>query len=894
MQINRESNRNITPAIETNKRSIDSNSELEHQQKSETSEEKGHNLRAQKRFEKPFLDNGLSDENRAQTELKTGFVDSDNQEHMMLMNELRDLKAPFEDEEAHVLEEDGVQEKTENKQISVSHNQSETQFESPPLLNLDELLPPELPLLEPLSKESLAQKTKKEFQPETENSHPAWTKNNLSSLVQAQFKKQLTAWDASGILNPRTKQSKALVSQAQKLSVEILNTPGYKEMFFEKTDAELRDALADAVGQLKKNDPKFKQLKELTYQSLPKDKQAFVDAILTGLKAGLPKQIQNSGKFLEQIKESTKFVNKNGKQEEVNSQQLLNKSELMGAIEKRRDQKMSTEGLNALGKLDKARQEKDLKSAKTQIHAETQMLEKNNIQTILAKTVPGTELSEKDFQQLIKTAFGESKEDYSDEEVEQDQVKAENLIKATSDPKLIWTVTLRPEEELLDDLKLALHGKTEGLSLSQKYHADEILVALRQEGLKKLESQGFVSKRDSETNIPKEIKMNGTTYTHVKQLGQGNFGVAHLFETTDPLTKQKEQVVVKQFKKGDLNPETWFDNMQKEIRAHQHAMGPEGQGHENVLALKGVLFDTQSEGLGEFFTVTEVASKGELTDVSDKIDLALKNKALTPTTHELLKRSLLAQTMEGMKYVQSQRGMLHKDLKPQNIFVNAQGQVKIADFGLSHTQSSAKNNAGGSSPYMSPENASKFSNLRGKDNKNKYTDINIGSDVWSLGVMSRELLTGNLYSVNLENYGEFLDYIDVVNDTTRFGNDQNNRVYQKDSKETRLGYEKKVEVKKSGGLSGLFKRGAQKKFSKSNTFEVKSLGAYEKVINAMMHPDQNKRPTFEALSKHSLFADQILQEPKLQELLLAVLDNKSTDDIQKLSKEVEVLNKRLK
>jgi serine/threonine protein kinase len=906
MQVNRESNLmvNTPPVSVSNNGLVVPPSPLEKNEKNENLET---SEKSTKRVSHQSVEQDLSDEKRVQNELHTGSVDFEDSEKIALMSDLRDLKAPSalsESDDSDLIMNEPVKLKQENKTDLVESQTSETQMENPTLLDLDNLLPPELPLLTDLRTETQSKnieglektsqqvtlkevETESKLEAKTETKFPSWTKNNLSSLVQAQFKKQLTSWDASGIINTRAKQSKALISQAQKLSAEILSTPGYKEMFFEKSETELRDALADAVGQLKKNDPKFKNLKDSSYQSLPKDKQAFVDAILTGLKAGLPKEVQNS----------VKFLNKVGKPEGVTGQQLVNKAELMGEIEKRRDQKMSPEGLNALEELDKARQAKDLKSAKTRIKAETEILELDNIfvQTKLTHVVPGTELSATDLQQLMKTAFGESQDTYSDEEVQQAQAKAEGLIQKTTDPKLIWTVTLRPEKELFEDLNLALHGKIKDLTLDQEDYTQKILYALRKEGLNKLESQGFVSKRDSNTKTPKEIQLNGKTYTHMKQLGQGGFGVAHLFETTHPLTQEKEQVVVKQFKRGNLDPDTWFGNMQQEIRAHQYAMGPEGQGHENVLALKGILFDSQSQGLGEFFTVTEVASKGELKDVSDKIDLALKNKALTPTTHELLKRSLLAQTMRGMKYVQSQRGMLHKDLKPENIFVTAQGQLKIADFGISHTKNTVDGSSAWGTPvYMSPENAGKFIS---EDNKNKDTKITTGADVWSLGVMSRQLLTGNFLSAELQKQqdkGVALGANNLFNDTTLFGENINNRVYQKGSKETRLGHEKKVETKKSGGLSALFKSSAKKTSSETKSYEVKSLGAYEKVINAMMHPDQNQRPTFEALSQHSLFTDQILQEPKLQALFQAILDNKDTQTIQKLSQEVEVLNKRLK
>ena len=101
------------------------------------------------------------------------------------------------------------------------------------------------------------------------------------------------------------------------------------------------------------------------------------------------------------------------------------------------------------------------------------------------------------------------------------------------------------------------------------------------------------------------------------------------------------------------------------------------------------------------------------------------------------KLALLAQICQAVHYAHS-RGIVHRDLKPANILVDEEGHPRILDFGVASVAEDAVSMtvAGevlGTVPYMSPEQLA--GGARGSDPR---------SDVYSLGVIAYELLSGEL------------------------------------------------------------------------------------------------------------------------------------------------------
>ncbi len=93
---------------------------------------------------------------------------------------------------------------------------------------------------------------------------------------------------------------------------------------------------------------------------------------------------------------------------------------------------------------------------------------------------------------------------------------------------------------------------------------------------------------------------------------------------------------------------------------------------------------------------------------------------------------IFKQLLLGIKYIH-QRGLIHADIKPDNIFYGIDGIVKISDFGISTYKESLKNHSKihGSIPYLAPEV------IQGHN-------PSIQSDIYALGITLYELIIGEL------------------------------------------------------------------------------------------------------------------------------------------------------
>lgn len=204
-------------------------------------------------------------------------------------------------------------------------------------------------------------------------------------------------------------------------------------------------------------------------------------------------------------------------------------------------------------------------------------------------------------------------------------------------------------------------------------------------------------------------KILAERYRLTEQIGMG--GMAIVYKAVDMRTGHNVAIKV-------LRPE-FNKDMEFVSRFQREAEAASKMTHHNIVNLLDVGMDGENR-----YLVMEYVEGKTLKEVIQE-----RGKLSGPLASQIAIRILSA-----LEHAH-RNGIIHRDIKPQNILVHADGHVKVADFGIARIANSSTlsrgDNVMGSVHYFSPEQA------RGES-------ANVTSDIYSVGVVLYEMLTGRV------------------------------------------------------------------------------------------------------------------------------------------------------
>ncbi|KAM9382914.1 interferon-induced, double-stranded RNA-activated protein kinase [Phaethornis superciliosus] len=277
-------------------------------------------------------------------------------------------------------------------------------------------------------------------------------------------------------------------------------------------------------------------------------------------------------------------------------------------------------------------------------------------------------------------------------------------------------------EKLIEEGYLTIEGEESNSSSRQvPTESDSEKLAANFDNAKKKEEEKKMSHSDA--NLPdvdtNTREVNGSSYTveetflknfkNIELIGEGGFG--NVFKATaklDGMTYAVKRVPLKK-------------NVNREVEQLARLK------HENIVRYQWswegkdciTYLDSRQESGVFLFIAMEFCEQGTLENW-------IKKNRHDQKYHEMAQNKFL-QILEGVEYIHS-KGLMHRDLKPQNIFISCEDKIKIGDFGLvTSVENETVTKNIGTKSYMAPEQVG--------DSYGKAVDI------YALGLIWFEILS---------------------------------------------------------------------------------------------------------------------------------------------------------
>ncbi|CAA7403747.1 unnamed protein product [Spirodela intermedia] len=197
-------------------------------------------------------------------------------------------------------------------------------------------------------------------------------------------------------------------------------------------------------------------------------------------------------------------------------------------------------------------------------------------------------------------------------------------------------------------------------------------------------------------------------YVPIRPVGRGAYGIVCAAINSET----REEVAIKKI--GNA-----FDNRIDAKRTLREIKLLLHMDHENVIGIKDIIRPPRRENFNDVYIVYELMD-------TDLQQIIRSNQPLTDEHCQYF----LYQLLRGLKYVHS-ASVLHRDLKPGNLFLNANCDLKIGDFGLARTTSETD--------FMTEYVVTRW--YRAPELLLNCSEYTAAIDIWSVGCILGEIAT---------------------------------------------------------------------------------------------------------------------------------------------------------